>query len=264
MPERDREELRRVNRRPTYFDELFPRDLSYAEIAGDEMPADIRGNGEIPDTYWADGWMLDFCNATRTHYDFWDGHYHDVYPTRYRLRDFRLSKGLRRVLKRNADLTTVIRPLRITTGKEEIYYRHCLSRFGEAPRKPLSARYEYIVHHAARLMELCIFEATRGLIAFSIFELGEYSTYANLAAWLPEDEGRGLGTFTILKEVEHARSLGHRHYYLGHVYLANPAYRYKTRFPGLEIRDHATGIWHHYESEHAQDLLTNERPREEQ
>ncbi len=255
---------RRAKRRPTYFDEMFPPDLNYSDLVGEEIGVDILGNDEIPDTYWADGWLVGFCDAKRVKFDFYDGHWHDAYPTRYRLPDFHLSKSLRRVIAKNADLKTVIRPLRITTGKEELYFQHCMSQFGEVPGEQLSKRYEYITHNASRLTELCVFHPERGLIAFSIFELGAYSTYGNVAAWLPADRDRSLGTFTLLKEVEHAKSIGHVHYYLGHVYLANPSYRYKTRFPGLEIREHDTGIWHKFESERAFDLLAHERPRQMQ
>ena len=246
------------------WDQMFPPDLSYSELAGDELCVDIRANGETPDKYWADGWLVDFVHATRTKYDWWNGHYHDAYPTRYRLWDFRFSKSLRRVLNKNADLKTVIRPLRITLRKEDLYHRHCVARFGEHPRAPLHKRYEYLVHNASRLTELCVFHPTDGLIAFSIFELGEYSAYGNLSAWSLEHRDRCLGTFTLLKEVQHAISLDFSYYYMGHMYLANPSYRYKTRFSGLEIREHTSGNWLRYESERAVDLLTNERPRTEQ
>ena len=174
--------------------------------------------------------------AFRTRYDWWDGHYHDTYPTRYRLPDFRFSKSLRRVLNGNQNLKTVISTLRITTQKEEMYYRHCSKRFNEPPRQPLHQRYDYIVHNASRLTELCVFHPDEGLIAFSIFEIGEYSTYGNIGASSLKHPKRSLGTFTLLKEIEHAISLGHFYYYLGHVYLANPVYHYKTRFPASNPR----------------------------
>lgn len=264
MPENESNRPQLPKRPKLNWDQMFPPDLTYSEVAGEELMIDIRGNGETPDEYWAEGWMLGFVDGTRTRYDWWDGHYHDTYPTRYRLPDFRFSKSLRRVLNKNADLKTVIRPLRITTQKEEMYYQHCSKRFNEPPQKSLHQRYDYIVQNASRLTELCVFHPDEGLIAFSIFELGVCSTYGNIGAWSLKHQKRSLGTFTLLKEIEHAISLGHFYYYLGHVYLANPVYRYKTRFPGLQIREHDTGIWIEYPSERAIDLLTNERPRKNQ
>ena len=58
-----------------------------SDLVGEEIGVDILGNAEIPDTYWADGWLVGFCDAKRVKFDFYDGHYWDAYPTRYRLPD---------------------------------------------------------------------------------------------------------------------------------------------------------------------------------
>ena len=58
----------------------------------------------------------------------------------------------------------------------------------------------------------------------------------------PADSKRGLGTFGAIKELEFAKSLGLRNYYLGYWVDGCGAMQYKQTFVPNEIL-HADGVW---------------------
>lgn len=224
-------------------------------VIEDEEFLDIKDRGENADKYWAEGWILSPGHLRRSDFDFDPkGRYHRVYPTRYFVRQFSTTKSMQRVLARNADLRVVTRPLRITPAKEDLYLVHHLSRFGCPPRETLNKRYEYIVYHPARLMETCYFLDDQ-LIAFSIFEVGDYSIWSNLGVWSPDHADRSLGTMTILKEFEYARDNHIMHYYMGHYFPGNPFYEYKLRYRPLELYDWDNKCWVAYGSQRSTQMI---------
>lgn len=228
-------------------------------VIEDEIDVDPwEASGKI-DEYWAAGWVSDFCFFNRSNSAFYNDRYYKVFPTRYRLKDFVFTKSLRRVLKKNRDLKTVIRPLRITPEKCRLYdYYNCL-RHGEPPRKSLLEAYDYIVYYPSKLMELCIFKENR-LVACSIFEVGNRAMYSRNAFWELSEASRGLGILTILLEVEYARRCGLKLYYLGFYYRQDPNYQYKARFGGLEIYDWDNKRWIDFQNPEVKGILRQRLP----
>jgi leucyl-tRNA---protein transferase len=211
-------------------------DCLYTTVLEDEKSVDINDTGENIDDYWAEGWHSGFCIFHRSNFDIYKGRYRKAFPTRYRLWNFVFTKSLRRILKKNQDLKTVIRPLRITPEKSKLHDYYYFLRHHEPPRKSLLETYDYIVYYPSKLMELCVFKENK-LIACSIFEVGNYAMVSNIAFWDLNESARSLGILTILLEVQYALRHGIYWYYLGFYYRQNPNYQYKTRFRGLEIYD---------------------------
>ncbi len=226
----------------------------YIETINDEDAVDPFDEGLAPEDYWAEGW--DFGSPLAYRHDTYQ--YDDVacrmFPTRYRIADFNLSRGFRRVLKKNADLQCVARPFRITPAKDALDQLHCYSRFQEI-RAPLSSLYAKPVFRCAPQHELTVFHPTRGLIAFSIIDIGENASYAVRTAWTPDEKQRSLGTYTFLKTVGYAESLGFEHHYVGPTILADPAFSYKLRFPACEIYDWEANDWVESETERAKAIF---------
>ena len=227
-----------------------------------DRPLNLHDNGESVDDYWANGWTLGFCTGSRSDWDYIGDELFKVFPTRYRLDEFHLTKSMRRVMKKNADLEYVVRPLRVTPEKEKLYFDHHVKRFHTAPTEPLIKRYDFIVNNPSTLMEISYFDADR-LIALSIFEVGDRAVYSNSGPWSMSEHHRCLGTFTILKEIEHAMSRNCNYYYLGFYYTQNPSYAYKTRFPGLELYDWRGRRWIRYDDPYAQELLRDKFTEDE-
>jgi len=66
---------------------------------------------------------------------------------------------------------------------------------------------------------------------------GERTLSGIYAMFDPEEAQRGLGIFTMLKEIEFAISNGKEFYYQGYAYEGESFYDYKKRFRGTECFD---------------------------
>ncbi len=218
------------------------------------------GDGLAPETYWAEGWNFGYYEAYRSNSCGHDGALHRMFPTRYRVADFDLSRSFRRVLKKNADLKCVVRPFRTTPAKDELDVIHCYSRFRETKR-PLSEIYKNWRYGCAPIRELTVFHRERGLIAFTLIEIGEKASYAIRTAWSPDEKHRSLGTFVFLKAVEYARSLNFEHHYVGPTLLADPSFSYKLRYPACELYDWDVNDWVPSNSERAKAMFAAPFPR---
>lgn len=194
------------------------------------------------DAYFANGWSLSLDH------DFWRNdsegfgrRLYRTFPTRYRLKDFVLSKSLRRVLKKNSDLKVIIRPLRISPRKSALYEKHYV-RYGEKSWATLARKYPYPSKRLPKEMEVCVFK-NRQLVACSIFLVTEKSVQSNSAFWDLNQPNRSLGILTVLLEMQYAIRKRKDFYYLGAYYKQNPNFQYKTRFPGLEFYDWDNNRW---------------------
>lgn len=235
-------------------------DCLYAIVIEDEIYVDLRDKGELIEDYWEKGWNTRYTGFTRSNFDVYNDRYYKTFPTRYRLKDFNFTKSLRRVLARNADLKTIIRPLRITEAKEKLYFEYNLLRHKKPPGSTLSKSYEYIKYYASSLTELCVFKQDK-LVACSIFEIGNTAMVSNMCFWNLNEARRGLGTFTILTEIKYALSKKLDYYYMGFYYKQNPNYQYKTRFSGLELYDWDSHKWVDFKQPNARELLDQKLPR---
>jgi leucyl-tRNA---protein transferase len=243
-------------------DEPEPEDEQFwldVKILDEEIHVDIRDEGKTVDEYWAHGWNSGAHELHRFNSDSYKNRSYKVFPTRYRLRDATLTKSMRRVLNKNTDLKTVIRPLRITEKKEQLHKSYYAQRHDASNRRSLANCYNYIKLYFADLKELCIFKDQK-LVACSIFEVGEESLYSHIAFWDLDEKARSLGILTVLLEMQYAVKLGFTHYYLGHYFAKNPIYQYKTRFRGLELYDWDNARWIDFKNPFVQELLTQKLP----
>ena len=154
--------------------------------------------------------------------------------------DFHLSKSQRRVLRKNSDLRVDIQPIKITSEAEALFHRH-KQRFD---RGIPSSIYEFLSSDPANIpceaREISVYEGRR-LVAVSYFDVGAKTLSGIYAIFDPAEQDRGLGIFTMLKEIEYAAGSGREFYYQGYAYEGESFYDYKKRFSGLEIFDWVDG-----------------------
>jgi arginine-tRNA-protein transferase len=159
-----------------------------------------------------------------------------VTPLRIRVSEFSLSKSQRRILRDNADLTIKIELLSVDDEAEELFHRH-KDRFQN--HKPISI-YEFLTGDAdtspCETKQIRVFNNER-LVAVSYFDAGDHSCSGVYAIFDPADAQRGLGIFTMLKEIEYAMDTGKEFYYQGYAYEGESFYDYKKRFRGTEFYD---------------------------
>ena len=76
--------------------------------------------------------------------------------------------------------------------------------------------------------------------------IGTHSASSVFAMFDPEFAHRGLGTLTMLHEINYCRDNGKRWYYPGYTTLGSSHYDYKKRFHALQFYDFAT-YWRPFE-----------------
>lgn len=211
------------------------------------------------DAWFEKGWCFVEGEFRRSDTDHYDSRYWKSFRTRYRLEDFKLSKSLRRVLNKNTDLKSVIRPCRINSHQSKLYEKHYV-RYGEKPYETLARKYANPSKYPTKDMELCIYK-NRRLIAASFFEVAGRSIQSNSAIWDLDEPKRSLGILTVLLEMQYAIRRRKKFYYLGHYLKQNPNYQYKLRFPGLEFYDWDNDVW--VDKEDADELLNQKLKRKE-
>ena len=159
-----------------------------------------------------------------------------VIPLRIRLADFTYSKSHRRILRRNEDLNVEIRPIAVDDEAEELFHRH-KTRFDHGVPDSI---YNFLSGQPAdspcEAKEVRVTSGDR-LLAVSYFDIGRISTSGIYAMFEPTLTSRGLGIFTMLKEIEYSIETGCDFYYQGYAYDGPSFYDYKKRFRATEAFD---------------------------
>ena len=183
-----------------------------------------------------EGWRHFGTHFFRYSLNLYRGEIRRVVPLRVRLADFRISKSQRRVLRKNADLRVESGPIKITGETEKLFDRH-KQRFDHSV--PASV-YEFVSSEPDTVpcdgREVAVYDGDR-LVAVSYFDVGENTLSGIYAMFDPDEAERGLGIFTMLKEIEFARETGRAFYYQGYAYEGESFYDYKKRFSGTEAFD---------------------------
>jgi len=185
------------------------------------------------DLLLADGWRHFGPDFFRYNLALYGDEIRLVIPLRVRLSDFRFSKSQARVLRKNADVHVKVGPVRVTPEVDNLFNRH-KARFRQHPPESI---YTFLSPDTAdepcEMRQLSVYLKDR-LIAASFFDVGERSLSGIYAVFDPDESVRGLGIFTMLKEIELAAEEGKEFYYQGYCYSGSSFYDYKKRFFGTE------------------------------
>lgn len=188
------------------------------------------------DRFCEDGWTYWSDIIFRRNYWDWRGKPCRVVLLRIDLKGFEFSKSQRKSLRRNSDLLMLRRPISIEPMHELLFERHS-RRFQH--NRPDSI-YGFFSQMSSLMpcygIQFDVFEGFR-LIATSFFHVGKQSIAGNYCIYEPEAAQRGLGTYTMLKEIEFAMEHGRRYYYPGFVYDVPSEFDYKLNFNNLEYYD---------------------------
>lgn len=239
---------------------IYGADALYSIIHEEKIPTDLRTDDALTEAYWEKGWFSEPWRFRRSNFDIYQGKWYKIFQTRYKLSEFKFTKSLRRVLKKNADLKTVIRPLSVTLEQYDLYDIHHRMQLGEPPHKSLFEVYDHVSDETPNIMELCVFKDDK-LIACSIFETAKNALFCNVAFWDLSEAKRSLGTLTLLHEVQYALSKGMQYCYFGMFYAQNPNYHYKARFGGFEIYDWDNDCWVPFGHPRIKEMLKQRLPR---
>ncbi|MBF0614487.1 MAG: arginyltransferase [Magnetococcales bacterium] len=156
-------------------------------------------------------------------------------PVRVRVADFQMTRGLRRVIRRNHDLT--IRTGRPTFSGEHfrLYQRYLDSRHGDGPMAdPNPEDFMEFLHSDWCAVRFIDFRWRGRLIQTAVIDQLRNALSAVYTFFDPKESARSLGTLAILWEIEMARQMELDWLYLGYWIADCPKMRYKSRFQPLE------------------------------
>jgi arginine-tRNA-protein transferase len=152
-------------------------------------------------------------------------------PTRLRVAEFKLTKSLRRVLKKaERELTWRWQPPQVDADRVRLYNDHRNVR-GLAHDDDISASdYEtFLIATCWPTLELEI-RLQDQLVGVSIMDIGRESVSAVYTHFDPIASKFSLGTFAVLQQIQWAQDNGRDWVYLGLYVAENPHLNYKSRF----------------------------------
>jgi len=164
-------------------------------------------------------------------------------PVRIDVQAFTPNRSQQRCLRRNADLQVRDLPAQRDTEVFELYRRYLGHRHPKGgmdePRPEDFDNFLSAPWSPTRF--LCFHDGLGALKGVAVSDLLPNGVSAVYTFFDPDEAGRSLGTFAILRQIEWARTLGLPHVYLGFWLQGHPKMDYKRRFRGVEQLRH--GEW---------------------
>ena len=152
--------------------------------------------------------------------------------------DFVPSRSQRRCLASNADVAARVLPAERSDEHFALYQRYLSARHraGGMDDHGTAEFDQFLVGSwsQGRFLEL---RARGRLLAVAVTDLVEDALSAVYTFYDPDEAARGLGTLSLLEQVEWARRDGRRHLYLGYWIAGHDKMDYKRRFRPLERFD---------------------------
>lgn len=167
---------------------------------------------------------------------------------RVKAAEFEPSRGHRRTLRRNADLTSEIRPARATPEQYRLFRDYVGVRHYDGGMADMSMiDYQMMIedsHVETRLIEYrlaaegAVAEARGGgdghLVACCLTDRLADGLSMVYSFYAPDFDARSLGAFMILDHIARARRFGLDHLYLGYWVAGSRKMDYKSRFQPQE------------------------------
>ncbi len=158
-------------------------------------------------------------------------------PIRIPVDGFRPDRTLRRVARDNAALTGLDVPARATAEQFELFQRYQQARHGDGDMATMSF-YDYRAMVEDTPIETFIAEfrdADDVLVGACLTDRLGDGLSAVYSYFVPGQEKRSIGTFTVLWLIERAKALGLPYVYLGYWVPESRKMAYKARFRPCEV-----------------------------
>lgn len=181
------------------------------------------------DRYLASGYFRTGNYLLRTRVLYYDNQILNTLHIRIRLAKHILPKRLNKLLQKNNRLFSWnIKPFCITEEKEKLYQMH-RKRFSSNTSPSLSAyMFDHFNKNLFETYEINIYRNNQ-LIGYSIFDKGQVSMASILGIFHPDYAAYSIGMYTMLLEIEFAKTEGYKYYYPGYVAYEPSKFNYKLR-----------------------------------
>ncbi len=161
-------------------------------------------------------------------------------PLRVLVKDFIPSRSQKRVLRKSEKIRVEFKPLTYKDEIFEIYRDHSLNRFDREVDVETFVSTFYTETCPSMQSEYYLDDELMGVGFLDISSQAFSSVYY---IFKTRYEEYSPGTYSILKEIEKAGSLGKKYYYLGYYIEENGSMSYKNMFHPNEKYDWEKGIW---------------------
>lgn len=160
-------------------------------------------------------------------------------PVRIVAQDLLLTESLRRVVKRNADLTSVEMDPVATAEQYQLFMSYQNGRHGGGEMSDMSiGDYCEMVEVSPVMSRILEYRDVAGtLVAVMLFDRMRESLSAVYSFFEPALARRSLGTHMIVDLADRARELGMSFVYLGYWIEDSEKMDYKVRFRPVEVMD---------------------------
>ena len=147
---------------------------------------------------------------------------------------FKPCKSMRRVWRRNHDLSVEVRLPEPTPEKLELFRRYLESRHDGTMTGSSEEFHNFLYTSPVRTLEFRYYLGRR-LVGVSLVDRGPRSLSSVYMFFEPDHHRRSLGTYSILREIDYCRRSGIAYYYLGFYVADCRAMAYKARFRPCEV-----------------------------
>lgn len=158
-------------------------------------------------------------------------------PVRIRVADFEWTKGQRRVLRANADLTGEVVPNEATREQFELFSRYQAGRHGDGEMALMDeADYGAMVERSPIESSLIEYRDRRGALWSTILiDHQDDGLSAVYSFFEPGAQKRALGRFMVLDSIRRSAALGLPYVYLGYWIEGCRKMSYKTLYRPVEM-----------------------------
>lgn len=165
-------------------------------------------------------------------------------PIRICVDSFHPSKSKRRIARKNLDLKIVFDKITESPEIYEIFKKHSLYRFGKEADWDEYVQ-NFCIQSCPSLQSLYLLNGK--IIAAGFIDRSKYALSSVYFIYDCKLSSRGLGIYSILKEINYAAELGMRYYYLGYYVEGNGRMAYKAGFFPHERYDWNSRKWYRIE-----------------
>jgi arginine-tRNA-protein transferase len=152
---------------------------------------------------------------------------------------FQPSRSQRRVWRRNADLRVIVQTPTMTREHLELfaaYHGDMQRRKGWPDRIESTESYEQsFLHGGGGCSREFLYLDGEQLVGVGLADVVPHALSSVYCYYDPRYRSRGLGVFSVLKQLEFARSQGLSHQYLGYWLADNQSLAYKSQYRPHEI-----------------------------
>ena len=157
-------------------------------------------------------------------------------PIRIPAATFALSRSQRRNLRRNRDVQVSVGMPELTQEKFDVYRRYLRHQHNDSNQgDDADSLREFLYSSCVRTLEFEYRDARGALLGVSIADFSRQSLSSVYHFFEPAHARRGIGVYSVLREIEWCRAGGVPWYYLGYWVQGCRTMEYKSRYRPCEL-----------------------------